>query len=98
MTNFLNLVSIVSIGLMIGTEFAVSVFINPILLRLDEPARSEAVRLFGRKLGKAMPFWYCGNMVLMASSLFHSFTGYLLGSREPFEPQCKKLMAEAIRL
>ena len=67
MTNFLNLVSIVSIGLMIGTEFAVSVFINPILLRLEEPARSEAVRLFGRKLGKAMPFWYCGNMVLLVA-------------------------------
>lgn len=67
MTNFLNLVSIISIGLMIGTEFAVSVFINPILLQLDEPARSEAVRLFGRKLGKVMPYWYCGNMVLLVA-------------------------------
>lgn len=67
MTNFLNLVSIISIGLMIGTEFAVSVFINPILLQLDEPGRTDAVRLFGRKLGKAMPYWYCGNMVLLVA-------------------------------
>lgn len=35
---------------------------------------------------------------LMAGSLFHSFTGYLLGTRDPFEPHCKKLVAEAIRL
>jgi AcrR family transcriptional regulator len=35
---------------------------------------------------------------LMAVSLFHSFTGYLMGSKEPFERLCKKLVVEAIRL
>lgn len=87
MTNFLNLVSITSIGLMIGTEFAVSVFINPILLQLDEPVRTETVRLFGRKLGKAMPFWYCGNMLLLiaeAIALRHQSGVALLSAAAAF--------------
>ena len=62
---FLSVVTILSIGLMIGTEFAVSAFINPILEKLDEQARAHAVRLFAAKLGKVMPFWYAGNFLLL---------------------------------
>ena len=43
---------------MIGTELAVSAFINPILEKLEDRARLTAVRLFASKLGFAMPFWY----------------------------------------
>jgi uncharacterized membrane protein len=64
------IVIIVSIGLMIGTEFAVSAFINPILWKLEEPARTEAVRLFGKKLGTVMPFWYSGNFLLLLAETF----------------------------
>ena len=58
---------IISVGLMIGTEFAVWAFINPILWQLDAPARAEAVRLFARKLGRVMPFWYAGNFLLIVT-------------------------------
>lgn len=68
MISILSIVTIVSIGLMIGVEFAVWVFINPLLRQLREPARTEAVRLFARKLGKAMPFWYSANMVLLLAA------------------------------
>ena len=57
--------TVLSVGLMTGVEFAVWAFINPILFRLDVPARDEAVRLFGLKLGKVMPFWYVGNFLLL---------------------------------
>jgi uncharacterized membrane protein len=65
MTLFLSIATILSIGLMIGTEFAVWAFINPILEKLDEQARAQAVRLFAAKLGKVMPFWYSGNFLLL---------------------------------
>ena len=65
MISFLNGAAIVSIGLMIGVEFAVWVFINPILWKLEEPTRSYAIRLFAKKLGTAMPFWYAGNLLAL---------------------------------
>jgi uncharacterized membrane protein len=65
MISFLGICSVISIGLMIGAEFAVWVFINPILWKLEEPARTQAVRLFAHKLGKAMPFWYTANLAFL---------------------------------
>ena len=61
----LNIVTIVCIGLMIGTEFCVSVFINPILRRLDEAAQAHAVQMFAKRLGTAMPFWYAASLLLI---------------------------------
>jgi uncharacterized membrane protein len=62
--------AIISIGLMVGTEFTVWVFINPVLWKLEEPARAEAVRLFARKLGRAMPFWYVANFLFLVALFF----------------------------
>lgn len=62
---FLNLATTLCIGLMIGTEFAVSVFINPILEKLDDRTRLTAIRLFAARLGAAMPFWYALGLVLL---------------------------------
>lgn len=68
----LNILSIVSIGLMIGTEFAVSAFINPILEQLDPAADAHATSLFAKKLGFVMPFWYGVNFVLlMGEAIIH---------------------------
>jgi uncharacterized membrane protein len=63
----LNVLSIVSIGLMVGTEFAVSAFINPILSQLDPEAEGHAISLFARKLGFVMPFWYVLNFLLLVT-------------------------------
>ncbi len=60
----LDIFAILCIGLMIGTEFTVSAFINPILKQLDAHARASATRLFARKLGFVMPFWYVLGLVL----------------------------------
>jgi uncharacterized membrane protein len=70
MTSLLNIATILSIGLMIGTEFAVSAFINPILNQLDARTRLAAFRLFGAKLGFVMPFWYgLGLLLLVAEAV-----------------------------
>ncbi len=78
----LSIATILSIGLMIGTEFAVWAFINPILWKLDERAREETVRLFATKLGRVMPFWYGANFLLLVieAILLRGHAAGLLGT------------------
>jgi uncharacterized membrane protein len=64
MTTF-HVLTILSLGLLIGVEFAVSIFINPVLARLDERTRSQTVQMFATRLGRTMPFWYCINLALL---------------------------------
>jgi hypothetical protein len=55
---------------MIGTEFAVSAFVNPVLYQLDEGKQARAIRLFAARLGTAMPFWYVlGLLLLLAEAV-----------------------------
>jgi uncharacterized membrane protein len=77
----LDVATTVCIGLLIGTEFAVSVFINPILEKLEDGARAQAVGMFARKLGFVMPFWYVGSFLLLvagAALRWHRAGGSLL--------------------
>jgi uncharacterized membrane protein len=66
----LDIATTFCIGLMIGTEFAVSAFVNPILLQLDNSAQAHATRLFARKLGFVMPFWYVLSLLLLIAETF----------------------------
>ena len=65
MLRLLDIVTTSCIGLLIGTELAVSIFINPILWRLDSVAQMSAVRMFAKRLGTAMPFWYAASLALL---------------------------------
>lgn len=65
MNFLLDVITIMCIGLMIGTEFAVSAFVNPVLRKLDDRAQAGAIRLFARRLGMAMPFWYGCSLLLL---------------------------------
>jgi hypothetical protein len=67
MEQLLDIVTIVCIGLMVGTEFAVSAFVGPILEKLESPAKAQATRLFARTLGAIMPFWYGVSLLLLAA-------------------------------
>jgi uncharacterized membrane protein len=66
----LDIVTTLCIGWLIGVELAVSVFVNPILSRLDQPARFDVTRLFAQRLGAAMPFWYVASFVLLTVEAF----------------------------
>jgi uncharacterized membrane protein len=55
------------VGLMVGVEFAVAFVINPILSRLPAAASLAARTDGGRMLGRAMPFWYFGSLILTAA-------------------------------
>lgn len=56
--HLLDIVTIVVIGLMVGTELTVSLFINPVLSQLDAAEQARGLSLFARRLGRAMPLWY----------------------------------------
>jgi Domain of unknown function (DUF1772) len=54
------------VGIMVGVEFAVAVFVNPIFLRLPAGSLIQARADGGRVLGRVMPFWYIGSLILTA--------------------------------
>ncbi|HEX8711702.1 MAG TPA: DUF1772 domain-containing protein [Terracidiphilus sp.] len=67
MEHILDIAATLCIGLLIGTEFAVSAFINPVLEKLELSARVDATRRFARKLGTVMPFWYSFSLLLLVA-------------------------------
>ena len=60
-------ITVVVVGLMVGVELSVAVFVNPIFDRLPDDAglagRSDGARV----LGTVMPFWYIGSVLLVAA-------------------------------
>lgn len=66
MQNVVAVITVVVVGVMVGVEFAVAVFVNPILNRLPDDHCIAARANGGRILGRVMPFWYIGSMVLGA--------------------------------
>jgi uncharacterized membrane protein len=66
MLSVLAVITATVVGTMVGVEFAVAVFVNPILLRLPVGPALEAQADGARVLGRVMPFWYIGSLVLTA--------------------------------
>ena len=66
MLTTLAVVTATVVGTMVGVEFAVAVFVNPILLRLPAGPSLEARADGARVLGRVMPFWYFGSLILTA--------------------------------
>ena len=69
--HLLDIITIISAGLMTGTELAVSAFVNPALQRLESGPKAQAVSILGRSLGRAMPVWYslCFALLVLESFL-----------------------------
>ncbi|MER7515075.1 DUF1772 domain-containing protein [Streptomyces sp. NPDC126499] len=66
MLSTLQVVTTVTVGLMVGVEFAVAFIMNRILDALPEDSRQLGHAHGGRMLGALMPFWYVGSLVLSA--------------------------------
>lgn len=58
-------IALVIAGPMVGVEFAVAAFANPIFGRLPDDAYWQARRDSARVLGKVMPFWYIATLVAL---------------------------------
>jgi uncharacterized membrane protein len=67
---FLDVLTILCTGLMIGNELAVSLFVNPVVWQLDDRSQARALSLFAGILGKVMPFWYVLCLLLMIAETY----------------------------
>ncbi|MCX5392398.1 DUF1772 domain-containing protein [Streptomyces sp. NBC_00094] len=66
MLDALEVVTTVTVGLMVGVEFSVAFIMGRILDALPEDSRQLGHAHGGRMLGALMPFWYIGSLVLCA--------------------------------
>ncbi|AUG78332.1 membrane protein [Kitasatospora sp. MMS16-BH015] len=64
MQHALAVVTVVVVGLLVGVEFAVAVFVNPIVDGLPHNSGLVARSSGARLLGRVMPFWYIGSVLL----------------------------------
>ncbi|MFE1951160.1 anthrone oxygenase family protein [Streptomyces sp. NPDC059524] len=62
----LEVVTVVTVGLMVGVEFSVAFVMNRIFDALPDDSDQMARSHGGRMLGALMPFWYIGSVVLCA--------------------------------
>jgi uncharacterized membrane protein len=68
--HFIDTLTILCTGLMVGNELAVSLFVNPAVWQLDEHAQAKAASLLARSLGKFMPFWYALCAILLLAETY----------------------------
>src|SRR5947208_12081066 len=68
--HFLDIVTITSAGLMVGSELAISAFVNPAVRHLDSGPQAQALSILARSLGRAMPVWYGLCLALLALESF----------------------------
>ncbi|TDE94874.1 DUF1772 domain-containing protein [Occultella glacieicola] len=65
---WLPIVAVVVVGVMVGVEASVAFVINPIVDGLPGNAGILARSNGARMLGRVMPFWYIGSLVLTAAT------------------------------
>lgn len=67
MFDTLAVITTTVVGIMVGLEFAVAFVINPIMQALPAGASIAGRAHGGRMLGRLMPFWYFGSLILTAA-------------------------------
>src|SRR5271155_2300715 len=79
MFSLLDIATIVCIGLLVGSEFCLTFFTNPVLAKLDESAQAKAAHLLTARL-MIMPAWNVLGLVLPVSEAVvrHNETGFYL--------------------
>ncbi|MEB3062566.1 anthrone oxygenase family protein [[Mycobacterium] zoologicum] len=69
MTQIVEILAIVLVGTLVGSEFSVVAFVAPVVGRLPD----EAFRTFrsdgGGLLGRVMPFWYLVSLALLVATV-----------------------------
>jgi uncharacterized membrane protein len=68
--HLLDAITITVAGLMVGTELAVSAFVNPAMRQLESGPQAQGVSLLARSLGRVMPVWYGLCLALLALESF----------------------------
>lgn len=67
MKQIVEILALVVVGALVGSEFSVAAFFRPILGRLPDDAFRAARGDGAGLLGKAMPFWYLASFALLVA-------------------------------
>jgi uncharacterized membrane protein len=67
MIEILDVVAVLVAGLLVGNELAIAVFIHPTIDRLPDDVHLPVASALARVLGKFLPFWYIGVILLTAT-------------------------------
>jgi hypothetical protein len=78
MIRIVEMVALMSAGPMVGVEFAVAAFVNPIFGRLPDEAYGQARSDGSRLLGKVMPFWYIATLAVLVAAAIVSSGAWLV--------------------
>lgn len=68
--HLLDTITIIVAGLMVGTELAVSAFVNPAVWQLESGPQAQELSILARSLGRVMPLWYGLCLALLALESF----------------------------
>lgn len=68
MEEIVQILAVIITGPLLGVEFGVAAFTNPILQRLPDAAYRQARGTGAKILGTAMPFWYMAAVALMIAA------------------------------
>lgn len=68
-----HLVNLILVAVFVGTEFAVSFFVHPVLRSLQQSVHIASVQVLGRILGKVMPIWM--PLIIVSALLVLYFIG-----------------------
>jgi hypothetical protein len=61
----IEIAALVLVGPLVGVEFGLAAFTNPIVAKLPDAAYRQVRSGGGRLLGAVMPFWYIGALLLL---------------------------------
>jgi Domain of unknown function (DUF1772) len=87
-TEMIEIVVLVLVGPLVGVEFGVAAFTNPLVANLPDAAYRQVRSGGSRLLGAVMPFWYIGSLaVLLADAAM---------SRDPFVVAAAAMLAAAV--
>ncbi|MGH3677382.1 MAG: anthrone oxygenase family protein [Mycobacterium sp.] len=78
MEKIIEIVALVIAGPMVGSEIAVAAFTNPIFGRLPDEAYRQARSDGSRLLGRVMPFWYIGTLVVLIAAAVVTSNGLII--------------------
>ncbi|WP_285029191.1 DUF1772 domain-containing protein [Mycolicibacterium sp. lyk4-40-TYG-92] len=67
MEHIAQVLTVVVVGALVGVEFGVAAFTNPVLERLPDEAYRQARAAGSRILGTVMPFWYAAAAALLVA-------------------------------
>ncbi|MGP0075788.1 MAG: hypothetical protein ACLPWF_28060 [Bryobacteraceae bacterium] len=64
------LLSLLTLGLLVGNELAIALFIHPVPYSVPGESHARVAKPLAGRLGRYMPFWYAASLVLAILQLF----------------------------